>query len=686
MSEEGEAEFDAGQILDEQATFGKETETATNLRATPAGAEATNDSAEVAADARSVHSSSGSRRGEGDSRYVGERGGRGAAGRSPPPPRWGRHHDEGDGHRYRRDERSRSGGRSRGYEYGTYGGGSRADEGDYRRSGSYRPTGSRYGDRDYGRAGYSRQYERDPPPRYRRRDSERQSYGRAPAYMGRDEAVDEFGNRRDVDKDRAIDELRSRVRAAKPMALERSRPESQASGPAQGEESANISEQTAAVNATEQTTAAAAGDANESKDVNMDDLEEGEHIEGGMEVARAATPECATEAVGGRGSSYGRTRDTMAGRSRSGARESRERSRSREYERAYRRDYARDSDSANPRRRYEEYRGRDTYAGRSGHYSRYGGGRSPEVRDSAYRPERRYQASPVRMRSRSPGYARDGDEDRRGRPTYSHRYRPESRPGSPRGMRAYSRSPRHGDQRWHGSSRDAYRSPSRPQRGGAELEPELTDMYGDASAVLPPPPPPPPMMHSSSMHSQTSGLPPLGDGAPRISSPPSRHGSPYRGGYSSRSYRRDTRTPRGGASYEYGGHSRDPSGGGYHAGHGASRGHSPPPPPPPPPPPLAPVEQPPMFPEFRYGTDLHVARHAEAGEWLEARQQLRDHARRVLELSAVSRKTAFELTYAKWGVLKSDSLVQLAAWQLERAEQGLGLSEHTMLDESMDDI
>ncbi|KAJ1890759.1 hypothetical protein LPJ81_005878, partial [Coemansia sp. IMI 209127] len=609
--------------------------------------------------------------------------GRSTAARSPSS-RWGQNHSESEGHRYRRDERSRSGGRSRGNEYArrsgdhdpaSHGGASprrgtyRDDEGDYRRSGSYRPTGGgRYGDRDYGRPGYSRQYEREPTPRYRRRDSERQPYARAPGYLSRDEAVDEFGDRRDVDKDRAIEELRSRVRGVRPPSHERSSPASQASAPAQGSGEDAVPQ---SVKPSEQPTAAV--DENDSKDVDMDDLEEGEHIEGEIEIeaARVATPEYrpdAAQPLGRRSSSYGRTREPPAGRSRSRVRDSRERSRSREYDRAYRRDYARDSDSAYPRRRYDEYRTRDVHAGRPGYYSRYTGDRSPEARDSTYRPERRYQGSPgrPRSRSRSPVYVRDGDDDRRGRAAYSHRYRAESRPASPRGVRSYSRSPRHGDQRWHG--RDMYRSPSRQLRGGADLE--ATEMSSDANALPPPPPPPPPpMVHSSSVHSQPPSMPLPGDGA--RASPPPYHDSPYRGGYSSRSYRRDPRTPRGGGSYDYSGHSRDPSAGGYHAGHNASRGHSPGAagsrygvgnealPPPPPPPPL-PVEQP-LFPEYKYGTDLHVSRHVEPAEWLEARQQLRDHTRRVLEVSAAARKTAFELSYAKWGVLKTDSLVQLAA-------------------------
>ncbi|KAJ2380040.1 hypothetical protein GGI23_007867, partial [Coemansia sp. RSA 2559] len=250
MSEEGEADFDAGQISDEQPTFSKEAADEGGHRGrhtVPPGGRVTSPGAEVlssapsggvdgaVADTRSVHSSEG-RRGEHDLRYARERG-RSTAARSPSS-RWGQNHSESEGHRHRRDERSRSTGRSRGYEYArrsgdqdpaSHGGASprrgtyRDDEGDYRRSGSYRPTGGgRYGDRDYGRPGYSRQYERESTPRYRRRDSERQPYARAPGYSSRDEAADEFGDRRDVDKDRAIEELRSRVRGVRPSSRERS--------------------------------------------------------------------------------------------------------------------------------------------------------------------------------------------------------------------------------------------------------------------------------------------------------------------------------------------------------------------------------------------------------------------------------------------------------------------------------
>ncbi|KAJ2746685.1 hypothetical protein H4S06_005208, partial [Coemansia sp. BCRC 34490] len=265
-------------------------------------------------------------------------------------------------------------------------------------------------------------------------------------------------------------------------------------------------------------------------------------------------------------------------------------------------------------------------------------------------------------------------------------------------------SPRPGDQRWYGGARDSHRSPARHSRDATE-----PDDSGDAGSALapPPPPPPPPLAHSSSVHGHHQ--PPLGD-ATRNSTPPTHHDSPYRGGYASRSYRRGPRTPRSGA-YEYSPHSRDHSVGGYHQGHAAaSRGHSPggrqrydagpgeaavaehhlqqnqsqgqsqlqlqP----------QPQPQQPLFPEFKYGSDLHVSRHAEAAEWLDTRQQLRDATARVVELSAAARKSAFEMSYAKWGVLKTDSLVQLAAWQLERAEQGLGLSERTMIDVAMDDL
>ncbi|KAJ2666770.1 hypothetical protein GGH99_006716, partial [Coemansia sp. RSA 1285] len=463
MSEEGEADFDAGQISEDQLAFVKEAEESKyqrerqtapgSRRGSPPGADVGSSTGyggagdSGAGDTQSVHSN-GSRRGEHDVRHGGgDRGGRSSAARSPPPMRWGRSYNADDSHRHRRDGRSRSRSRPRGYDHARYSGdndpayggggasprrgGYRADEGDYHRSSSYRlaSAGStRYGDdREYGRTGYYRQYEREAPPRYRRRESERLSHSRAPGYTSREEADDGYTARRDIDKDRAIDELRMRVRSARPPSRERGRPTYHVSAGARDEDTSPPSAKHAEPHA-------APAEEKESRPVNIDDLEEGEHIEGEADAARPATPEFRHEAAEPLGRSGSRSR----------ARDTRERSRSpsRDYDRTY------------SRRRYDEYRTRDAYAGRSGYHSRYAGGRSPDTRDSAYRAERRYHANPARPRSRSRS------------PAYSRRhYHHESQPASPRP----------GDQRWYGGARDSHRSPTRNPRDAAE-----PDDSGDA--------------------------------------------------------------------------------------------------------------------------------------------------------------------------------------------------------------
>ncbi|KAJ2365052.1 hypothetical protein IW150_006318 [Coemansia sp. RSA 2607] len=96
-------------------------------------------------------------------------------------------------------------------------------------------------------------------------------------------------------------------------------------------------------------------------------------------------------------------------------------------------------------------------------------------------------------------------------------------------------------------------------------------------------------------------------------------------------------------------------------------------PPPPPPPEL-------ILPPLVHGTDLFIARMPEAEEWIEAREKAREQAKRILETSANARRTAFDLVHVGWNVLKADSQVQLAVWQLERAEGGLGLADRSLLE------
>ncbi|KAI9505063.1 hypothetical protein BX070DRAFT_221399 [Coemansia spiralis] len=853
MSEEGEAEFDVGQISDEQsASFTRVSESADyrkeNISSTKSReASDQNGDTSLAGDAnvdtRSVHSS-GSRRAEYDSRYATGRNGGGSS--DPRSPGWSRNQGSDEYYPYKRERRSRSrsAGRPRPRDYAKRSSeydqshrdstpprrsGYRGEESDYNRGGSSYRHGSRYEDRDYSRPGYSRRYEREPP-RYRHRDSDRRSYSRS-KHGGRDNPDEGYTVQREMVKDRAIDDLRLRVRAASdrptdalpPVSRDRSRPASRTSIAALGEEASRtfavrspdhsmVSPGTKELvkNDNGQNPEAPANIsvieaiADIGKAVDMDDIEEGEHIEAEIEASKQEVlssryahneTEVPLRSSSRDGNSYGRSRGSYIGRSRSrgrGARDrsrtppvrslsrsrnrirSRNRSRSRSSGRGFHqsrathdeydnrrtdghRDYPEYEDSAYRKRNDDysdrrDYRARESYGGRSGYYSRYSGARSPDPRDSAYRPERRHydsrherygsgdaralaegrqeysegvSPSRRRSRSRSPLLARD-DERRTRAGGYSSRYHHTSRPES-RGGRSYSRSPRdrrgtdgaynsvdgtrgtrHDESRWASSSRDAYRSPSHQ----AYLGSEAAVIDGAASSNLPPPPPPPPMSNSNSFHVQQ-----FGDSGRAVS--PSSHNhysydSPYRG-YSSRQYnRRDIRTPRGGGiydtsnprtpygeKYEYNGHSRNSStGGGHYQGHLNSRGHSPG---------LAAagpgaslssaggaqqrygsgnepiIDQPPL-PEYRYGTDLYVSRYLDSGEWIEAREQAREQAKRIQELSVNTRKTAFELAYANWGVQRSESQVQLAAWQLERAEQGLGSADRTLIDVTMDDM
>ncbi|KAJ2362181.1 hypothetical protein H4S01_004909 [Coemansia sp. RSA 2610] len=619
---------------------------------------------------------------------------------------------------------------------------SRGDDAEYH-DGAYRQ--SRYDDRDYSRSGYYRRYERESP-RYKRRESGRSGYSRG--YPGREEPEGEYAVRRDIDKDRAIEELRCRVRAgtdrpadeAIPLASERGRSPLRASvavpppatqqPPAAAEAERSQAIQSAAAVTTDGATA-------EQKAVmDMDDLEEGEHVEGVMDVDTPQYPASGTADAPPRSSSrgrddYGRGRG-VSERSRSRHRDYREHSRPRSDSRSrgypgppsYEPDSRRSGNYRDyPGRRYDDrydHRPRESYSGRAGHSSRYSGRRGSPPRMEPYRPERRYSSryerhgeseahrppfedmrSPRQPRSRSPLPPPAARSDSsRGRNAYGDQYRRGDRSASrgdvprSRSPRGYSRGADAGDyahdaaaqdyrrSRWPGSGRQ----PASPPRHAAD---DGAPMAG--GELRQSPPPPPPMPHSSSMHGSQYG---------RASPSPydQERSPPYRG-YPPRSQRRRSRTPKGsmqgppssrapyGGRYEYEGHSRDPSSGGHYQGYG-SRAPSPgansqhygaggeaPPPPPPAAPELS-------LPPFSYGTDLYITRQPESGEWLEVRQQVRDQTRRILELSARARKTGFELGYADWGVLKADSQVQMALQQVERAEQGLDASDRSLMDTS----
>ncbi|KAJ2008505.1 hypothetical protein GGI04_001116 [Coemansia thaxteri] len=244
MSEEGEADFDAGQILEDvleqfpdeakcSPRHERHPATGSNSSGRDGGALDANGSdtatgapaAKGVSDTiRSAHRNSGyidgSRRGEHDMRY-----GEALPPRSPGPNR--RTSDEDYYHRQgtgRMRARSRSKHRSQSREYvrrappeyeNNYesvplrrGEQPRPDEGEHRES-PYRPN--RYGERDFSRSAYYRRTEREPS-RYKRRETERQPYSHT-GYNAREGADGGDAERRNVDKDRAIEELRLRVRA-----------------------------------------------------------------------------------------------------------------------------------------------------------------------------------------------------------------------------------------------------------------------------------------------------------------------------------------------------------------------------------------------------------------------------------------------------------------------------------------
>ncbi|KAJ2876796.1 hypothetical protein GGH93_000494 [Coemansia aciculifera] len=771
MSEEGEADFDVGQILeDRHDQFTSETKSSPRRERRPTGAAsaAVGDSvlgvvssgvvpesptAEGSGDtARSAHNNGNGRRNEHDTRHN--------PALPPRSPEAGRRAGNDDYYHRRVGGRSRSRSRHRSQSREHARRAAPEYSGEYR-GGSYRVN--RYGERELSRSGYYRRSERESTS-YRRRDSERQPYARS-GYSTREEADAGDASRRSIDKERAIEELRLRVRSAtdrptdiivppatrerSPSAIVRASDDSlvtldqrdltlEAPKPSTTADLATSS--VAAVSSLEATGGTAPG-----PDVDMDDIEEGEHIEveGEVEVARPSkssyTREKADVTMRSRSrsnGSYSRSRAAYANHSPSRGKE-RSRSRTRAYhepeDRRASGGHDHPSDGAH-RRKYEdqadrsEYRAREPYGSRSAHYSKYNdagyqssryaasGARSPsDVREGGYRSERRHYGSrydrygatdsrtqadsrqptfgsavspsrqPSRSRSRSPVAPHD-DDRRADRLGYNDRYHQASRPIS-RNAGSYSRSPsryareadasygerrrsHYGESRWPGPDDRSRSSPSH------QITADEAPLDGSDSAN--PPPPPPPMQSSSSAH----GPPSFGN-YPRTGSP-SYHqhsqDSPYRG-YSSRQYHRQSRTSKAGASssrapyasrHEHEGHSRTPSNGGsYSQSYQPSRGQSPgagfP---------VAATTEPVLpelvLPAFTHGTDLYISRFPESTEWLEVRAQVREQAKRILELSTGSRKTGFEMAYAGWGVHKAEGQAQLALWQIERAEQGLG--------------
>ncbi|KAJ2325511.1 hypothetical protein GGI00_005016, partial [Coemansia sp. RSA 2681] len=224
MSEEGEADFDAGQILEDahDIQFSSEARASPRqerrptaaaapiapaageaVQGTAAGADAAPSSvaAEGSGEARYAHGSS-ERRGEYDARH-----GEALPPRSPEASR--RAGDEDYYHR-RGSGRSRSRSRHRSPSRDHARRGAPTEYSGEYRGGSYRVN--RYGERELSRSGYYRRNERESTG-YRRRDSERQPYSRS-GYSARDEVEAGDASRRIVDKERAIEELRLRVRSA----------------------------------------------------------------------------------------------------------------------------------------------------------------------------------------------------------------------------------------------------------------------------------------------------------------------------------------------------------------------------------------------------------------------------------------------------------------------------------------
>ncbi|KAJ2228282.1 hypothetical protein H4R99_006092 [Coemansia sp. RSA 1722] len=794
MSEEGEADFDAGQIdvvssADSKREYQQRVSSPTPGTTTAKPGEPTNEQAcrsSADIDPTSQHpGSSGERRSE----YGMQQANSASCPRSPgwaSGSRGARAEDDAylSSKRFARSGsqspvRSKSRSRSRSRDYGRRSGyralhesssrrnDYRADETDSRGA-SYRS--SRYA--DPGRSSYSRRYEREPPPsRYRRRESGRGPYARPPGYSGsRDDVSDEDNGRRGIDKDKAIEELRMRVRASHerlPLSAgsasvrERSRSATRsahaAPPPAASTDRPTGTQQQQQNKQQPEALATAASDlpqteipAADGTAIDIDDLEEGEHIE--VETDKMAVSENARGSAEAplRSQNRSRSRSRTSNYSRDCANRERIPARSRSRTRAYYgspsvheqesrrsgsyRDHAAASSDASYRRKYDEpadrrdYRSRDasyaggsssrsaahrsryTEAGVASHSSsRYSGARSPDPGDNAgsgYRSERRQYSG------RYDRHYSGGSEHRQQYSPSRHRSQPRSR--SPPSLSSLHvsrederrvRKSSYGD-RYHGySSRplSVSRSPKRHSRAM-----EADESAGASESANPPPPPPPLPHHGSSTHGQDpAGL--------------YKEDSPYRGYPSSRSHRRSSRTPRLGSHggshsrppynsrYDYdGSHSREPSsgagyyGGGNGSGYHGSRINSPD---------MAmhnhqqqqqqhqppqllshsqsqsqlQLQQQPMVPEqilpgYAHGTDLYISRMPESLEWLEAREMVREQEKRVLEISVAARRTAFDLVYAQWNVLKAESQAQLAGWQLERAEQGLGSADRSLLD------
>ncbi|KAJ1943151.1 hypothetical protein FBU59_002998 [Linderina macrospora] len=701
MSEEGEANFDAGQLPESTPAAPVPPPPATTRPPSSASASRpAQDTGEPSmasdnnGDSRSVRSSS--RRGEYSSRYPGY------------PPRspgqgWAARPDDDY---YRRENRSRSRSGERDASRRPYYDAPRRDG--YRQEEEYRGgySGRRYNDREYPPRYYKR-YERDPG-RYRRREPGRYFRGG----YAREEPDGEDLARRDMDKERAIEELRSRVRA---RGGEREEPAGPPPPPVQSTPLQTTVADTAVSSTVDKPDVATVAPMvapdpaiEPGQAVDPDDLEEGEHIEGvaDVEPPKPAKPEYSAHASGldrDRSRSQSRySRDPMfSARSHSRERAAfRDRSRSRS---RYGEFESQDPGRRGPgyreyerSRRYEEYPDRRDYRGsryygsryERGYPSRYAGGapRSPEP----YRSDRRHYSG--RYERYDAGGARSPAE-RIGSPVR----RSQSREAS----LSRSRPPRpadYADPRGPSPVRQMPRSISRSRSPGVYRR--NTDDYNrhgyadspSRSAIAvddasnPPPPPPPMVPHSQSMHGQSGSYP----------------DAPYRS-YSSRNLRRQAGTPYN-SRYEYDGqpppprHGRQQSMGSvpYQNGYPQPREQSPglaaisqpnaghyavqqpvqqqqqniqPPPPPPEP--------------TRVGSDLCIARGADTAEWLEAREKAREQAKRVQELTAATRRTGFELAYSNWGVQKADGQMQLANWHLERAEQGLNAAVDELIGEDM---
>ncbi|PIA19508.1 hypothetical protein COEREDRAFT_12872 [Coemansia reversa NRRL 1564] len=779
MSEEGEADFDVGQISEAPPTsfvtklpenavqeenhsapgfekfasvHGAETETGTDV-------------ANIGNDYINAHSRNGDYLGgtEQDPRGHGEYG----DGRSQMPKCDSRYRD--DEHYYRREERSTSRASVRASDYSrrttdadpTHDDSramrhrdSRVDDVDYRES-LYR--NSRYTDRerDYHRAGYYHRYERESP-RYKRREFGRSAYSRS-GYGEREELGEDYSVRRDIDKERAIEELRSRVRATADRSAgeDISAPRSGVMTTPRVSSNAMVLEAgtfpSVHANASsgdgQPADGAAPTGAGNEPPAGMDDLEEGEHIETAVDVEprREAEYDRNRTEIPLSGTSRGSDRYSRS-HARSVRASSRSNSRRREYagyspyepdgrRLSSRRDISRDIDGPSYRRRYDdcteryEYRSREPYNSRSGNYSRYGDNsyptryssrRSPDPRDTAYRPDRRnyssryerYDESDQRRypqdearslahphsRSRSPLPLRE--ENQRTRTEYEENYR--RRPGrsASRGAHRLSQSP-HGNVRGFSNIESPYYAEqdykrsrygdTRWDESGRHYDSKTTHALGELAASedvalrVRSPPPPPPILHVGSGHGQPY------ESSSRMESPHYENDSLYHD-YSTRAHRRLPRTPISaahgqsdsrnayGSRFEYEHHSRNPSSEGrhhqsYHGSHApspsASNMH----------PGMATDAVPELgLPAYSSGVDLYISRNSETSDWLAVREQVREQSKRILEISARARKTAFELSYANWGMQKAESQVQLATWQLERVEHGLGLSDRTLIE------